>query len=234
MPNQIRIGILEDHAVTAAGLQSQLDQNSRLDVSWMAHYFQDMESKLTENPTDILILDIGLPNSPEDPEPYPIFHVIPQVLAEYPEIKILVISMHSRPVLFKMIKDAGASGYILKHDVESFQKLDQILIDLHDLDSIYYSPEVIETLANQQGPPVLSPRQAEILSLIASHPGMSTTLLAEKLSLAHSTIRNHLSDIYLKLGVSNRAAAIMKARQIGLIADDAEYLPPIIPPENEA
>lgn len=233
MSNKIRIGILEDHAVTAAGLESQLDQNPRLEVSWMAHYYQDLDSKLAENPTDILLLDIGLPNSPEDPEPYPIFHVIPQVLAEYPEIKILVISMHSRPVLFKMIKDAGASGYILKHDIESFQKLDQILIGLYDQDSIYYSPEVIESLANQQGPPALSRRQAEIISLIASQPGMSTSLLADELSLAHSTVRNHLSDIYLKLGVNNRAAAIMKAQKIGLIPDDVESLPPIIPPRDD-
>lgn len=220
----ITIGILEDHIATAMGLKAQLDLNPRLSVTWMAQYYQDVEANLIKYPTNLLILDIGLPNSPEETEPYPIFHVIPELLHTYPEIKILVVSMHSRPALFKAIKDTGASGYILKHDGESFNRLDEILLDIYENDSIHYSPEVLRVLTETNQLPHLTNRQTQILSLIRSKPGISNVELANLLVVAPSTIRNHLSDIYLKLGVSNRTSAIIKAQNLGLLPGDVEDL----------
>ena len=222
---QIKIGILEDHIATAMGLKAQLDLNPRISVVWMAQYFQEVEEFLHKRPANLLILDIGIPNSQEDPEPYPIFHAIPELLRTYPEIKILVVSMHSRPALFKAIKDAGASGYILKHDGESFNRLDEILLDIYENDSIYYSPEVLKELTTPNQLPSLTGRQAQILSLVSSQPGISNVDLANVLVVAPSTIRNHLSDIYIKLGVNNRAAAIIKAQQLGLLPRDVQDLP---------
>jgi DNA-binding NarL/FixJ family response regulator len=224
MQEQIKIGILEDHIATAMGLKAQLDLNPRLSVVWMAQYYNQVEEFLKTNPTNILILDIGLPNSPEETEPYPIFHAIPEILRIYPEMKILVVSMHSRPALFKAIKDTGASGYILKHDGDSFNRLDEILLDIYEKDSIYYSPEVLKVLTNPDQLPSLTNRQAQILSLIRSKPGISNVDLANLLVVAPSTIRNHLSDIYIKLGVNNRASAIIKAQQYGLLPGGVEDL----------
>ena len=224
MSEQIQIGILEDHVATATGLKATLNENPRLYVAWTAQYFQDLEKNLQEHTTNLLLLDVGLPNSPEETDPYPIFHVIPNLLEKYPEIKILVISMHSRPALFKAIKNAGASGYILKHDVDSFNRLDEILLDIYENDSIYYSPEVMAVLSNQNEIPSLTKRQTEILSLITSKPGISNVELADVLFVAPSTVRNHLSDIYLKLGVNSRTSAILKAQQLGLLAGGVEDL----------
>ncbi len=225
MRQTITIGILEDHIATAMGLKAQLDLNPRLSVVWMAQYYQAVAENLRKHPTNLLILDIGLPNSPEETEPYPIFHVIPELLRTYPEIKILVVSMHSRPALFKAIKDTGASGYILKHDGESFNRLDEILLDIYENDSIHYSPEVLKVLTESEELPRLTNRQTQILSLIRSKPGISNVQLAEVLVVAPSTVRNHLSDIYLKLGVSNRTSAIIKAQKLGLLPGEAEDLP---------
>ncbi|MFN2146135.1 MAG: LuxR C-terminal-related transcriptional regulator [Anaerolineales bacterium] len=225
MQQIIRIGILEDHIATAMGLKAQLDLNPRLSVDWIAQYYQDVEANLKSHPTDLLILDIGVSNSPEETGPYPIFHVIPELLRIYPEIKILVISMHSRPALFKAINDTGASGYILKHDGESFKRLDEILLDIYENDSIYYSSEVLKVLTEANQLPHLTNRQAQILSLIRSKPGFSNVELANVLVVAPSTIRNHLSDIYLKLGVSNRTSAIIKAQTLGLLPGEVEDLP---------
>ena len=163
MNEEIVIGILEDHVATAMGLKTTLNANPRLSVAWTAQYFQDLEPNLKSSNTNLLILDVGLPKSREETDTYPIFHVIPNLLEKYPEIKILVISMHSRPALFKAIKNAGASGYILKHDVESFNRLDEILIDIYDNDSIFFSPEVMKVLSNPKEIPSLTKRQNEIL-----------------------------------------------------------------------
>jgi two-component system NarL family response regulator len=224
MNNQIQIGILEDHVATARGIKAQLENNPRLAVTWMAHYYQDLEENLAGNPTNLLILDVGLPKSPEEPDPYPIFNEIPRLLENHPEIKIMVISMHNRPALFKQVKNAGASGYILKTDADSFNRLDEILLDVVENESIYFSPEVMEVLARPEEIPELTKRQHEVLLLIANQPGISNAKLADKLVVASSTIRNHLSDIYIKLGVSSRASAILKAQELGLLTSGAENL----------
>lgn len=218
MPKQIRIGILDDHIATARGYKSKLEKNPDLSVAWIANYYQEVDSYLTTHATDLLLLDIEVSNAPGSTEPYPILHVIPKLLEKFPEIKIVVISMHNRPVLIKAVKKAGASGYVLKDDVQSYEKLDEILINIANYDSIYFSPEALRVLSNPEEIPSLTPRQSEILSLIASNPTMKTKDLAEQLFVSPSTIRNHLSEIYLVLEVNSRTSAILKAQQLGLIA----------------
>lgn len=225
MHNTIQIGILEDHIATADGYKAKLEKNSRLSVSWVANYYQEVETALKNQPTDLLILDIEVRNNPETSEPFPILHAIPQLLEIYPEIKIVVISMYNRPVLIKAVKSAGASGYILKDDVKSYEKLDEILTAIFDHDSIYFSHEAARVLKNTIEWPSLTPRQNEILSLIASNPTMKTKELAEKLFVSPSTIRNHLADIYIKLGVNSRSSSILRAQQLGLIAVNTDKLP---------
>ncbi|NMC11944.1 MAG: response regulator transcription factor, partial [Chloroflexi bacterium] len=64
---------------------------------------------------------------------------------------------------------------------------------------------------------LLTSRQMEALALSSAYPDASTEEIAQKMNIAHSTFRNLLSEAYLRLEVSNRAAAIEKARQLGLI-----------------
>ncbi|NIW45353.1 MAG: HTH domain-containing protein [Gammaproteobacteria bacterium] len=227
MPRKIQIGVLEDHIATATGYKSKLEKNPALSVAWIANYFQGVESHLQNYPTHLLILDIEVSSSPDVIEPYPVLHAIPKLLETFPELKIVVISMHNRPVLIKAVKTAGASGYILKDDVQSYEKLDRILIEIYRNDSIYFSPEALKVLKNPDDIPSLTPRQNEILSLIASNPTVKTKELAEELFVSPSTIRNHLSDIYLELGVNSRSSAVLKAHQLGLIAvklDDYPFI----------
>jgi len=218
MPKQIRIGVLDDHIATARGYKSELEKNPGVSVVWIANYYQEVESYLETHETDLLILDIEVRIAPDVTEPYPILHAIPLLLENFPEIKIVVISMHNRPVLIKALNKAGISGYILKDDVQSYETLDEILIEITHSDSIYFSPEALKVLTNPNELPSLTPRQNEILSLIASNPSMKTKDLAEKLFVSPSTIRNHLSEIYLTLEVNSRASAILRAQQLGLIA----------------
>lgn len=225
MPRSIRIGVLDDHIATARGYKSKLEKNPNLSVPWIANYYQEVEPYLKRHDTDLLILDIEVRSTPGAAEPYPILHAIPMLLEKFPEIKIVVISMHNRPVLIRAVKKAGAVGYILKDDVQSYERLDEILININNYDSIYFSPEALQVLTNPDEIPSLTPRQNEILSLIASNPTMKTKDLAEQLFVSPSTIRNHLSDIYLVLEVNSRSSAILKAQQLGLIAVNNNRFP---------
>jgi DNA-binding NarL/FixJ family response regulator len=220
MSVKVQVGILEDHIATATGYKALLEANDKLEISWSARYYNEVESSLESYQTDVLILDVGVDNSPSDSNPFPILHIIPKLLEKYPEMAILVISMYNRRALIKATQHAGAIGYILKDDFFSFDKLDQIILDVAD-GGIYYSPEVEQLLSHTGiNTPTLTRRQSEILSYIASSPNLTTGQLAERLNLAPSTIRNHLSDAYIRLGVSRLTSAISTARQLGLITPE--------------
>jgi DNA-binding NarL/FixJ family response regulator len=111
-------------------------------------------------------------------------------------------------------------GYILKDDYLSFEKLDQIILDVAE-GGVFYSPEAKKLLTHPtNNSQVLTKRQSEILSYFASSPNLTTGQLAEELNLAPSTIRNHLSEAYIRLEVNRLPSAISKARQLGLITPE--------------
>jgi DNA-binding NarL/FixJ family response regulator len=222
VPDKIYVGILDDHPAVVAGYEAQIKASKRLQVMWTARFYNQVRPYLESHPTDVLILDASVDISPEEPNTFPILHEIPVLLEDYPDMAILVISMHDRPAFIKAIRRTGASGYILKDDVEANDKLPQILLAVAN-GEIYYSPKaeklIIEPSENESN---LTRRQVEILSYCASSPNLTTSELAEKLNLAPSTMRNHLSEIYFRLKVRKMASAIAKAKHLGLITPDIE------------
>jgi DNA-binding NarL/FixJ family response regulator len=130
--------------------------------------------------------------------------------------------MLTERALIQAVIDAGASGYILKDDRDTIQKLGSILVSVAG-GGIYLSDQAHKKLAKRRaedGEPTLTPRQREALSLAAAYPDDSHSELAAKLGVSNSTARNLLSNAYLRLGVGHRAAAVAKARQLGLITPD--------------
>ncbi len=137
-----------------------------------------------------------------------------------------MISMYVQPALIQAVMDAGTSGYLLKDDVEAIQQFDKIIETITEQE-VYYSPRTLEVLkTGQQNEVTLTRSEQEALFLMAAHPNATTAELAQQMSMAASTFRNHQSAAYLKLGVSNRSAAIERARQVGLLPRDPN------PPES--
>ena len=170
----------------------------------------------------MLLLDINVPTSAENPNPYPILHNIPDLLEKYPDLHILVISMYADRGLIRVVMEAGASGYVLKDDRAMLQNLGNVVQSIAN-GGIYFSQKAHQLMLTQKTTPTgkrLSTRQLEALSLCAAYPDATTSQLAEKMSVANSTVRNTLSDAYIRLGVHNRAGAIAKAQQLGLITPD--------------
>jgi DNA-binding NarL/FixJ family response regulator len=170
----------------------------------------------------VLILDVNVPTASDNPNPYPILHVIPTLLQKYPNLTVLVISMLAEHLLIRAVMEAGASGYILKDDSESIRELGVILQSVAS-GGVYLSQLAHQQLFKRQpkqGEPALTRRQIEALSLCAAYPDAPIADLASKLGVTNSTIRNLLSGAYLRLGVHNRAAALARARQLGLITPE--------------
>ena len=224
---KIRVAILDDHQGIIDGYLFRLGNHPRIDIVGTASNGEDLESIMAKTPVDVLLLDVNVPTSAENSNFYPILHVIPSLLEIHSDLNILVISMHEERRLISAVKESGANGYILKDDQLAIRDLPNIIMAVAN-GGIFYSQKTNEILmkgGDEQEDSILSPRQLEALSLCASYPNESSTQLAGRMSISHSTIRNLLSGAYLKLDVQTRSAAVTKARQLGIIPPPPSLFP---------
>ena len=224
---KIRITILDDHQSIIDGYRFRLGNSPRVEVVASLSYGDELKTSLEKHPTDVLLLDITVPVSADNPNPYPILHVIPDLLQKYPDLTILVISMHTDRSLIRAVMEAGVSGYILKDDQAALRDLENVVVSVAN-GGIYLSRQANEAILRRgtsKEENLLSKRQLEALSLCLSYPDYSTAELARKMSISNSTVRNLLSGAYLKLGVRSRIAGVDKARQLGLITPVSPTVP---------
>jgi len=227
METSVRVTILDDHQSIVDGYLLRLSKVPQIEVVATLTYGEELEPALQKYATDVLILDVNLPLSSENSNPFPILHIIPDLIQRYPNLAILVISMHAERGIIRAVMEGGASGYILKEDRWTIQELGSVILSIVN-GGIYLSDKVRNIYlknrdATREEP--LTGRQMEVLSLCAAYPDRTTSELAHMMSVANSTVRNLLSGAYLRLGVRTRAAAIAKARQLGLITPDSPALP---------
>jgi two-component system, NarL family, nitrate/nitrite response regulator NarL len=217
--NLIRVAILDDHQGIIDGYVYRLAQAEDICVAATMQNGEELEAVVEANHVDVLLLDVEAPTSVDNPNPYPILFMIARLLDQYPEMTVLVISMHMERILVKKVVEAGASGYILKDDRAAIVDLPSIIRAVNE-GGVYFSKQVAEMLLKPHAggsDQMLSPRQTEALSLCAAHPEYTTEQIAHQMKVANSTVRNLLSGAYLRMGVPNRSAAIARARQMGLI-----------------
>jgi len=220
--DKIQLTIMDDHQSIVDGYLYRLSSVPEVEVVATLSYGDELEPALKDHPADVLLLDVQVPISPKNPNPYPILHTIPRLLQLYPDLAILVISMFNERGLIRAVVEAGASGYILKNDSDRIQELGKAIISLAE-GGVCFSDKALKAFITKQDEPFTN-RQLEALSLCASYPNSKTAELARKMKIANSTLRNLLSSVYLKLGVQTRAAAIAKARAMGIITPDSAAL----------
>jgi two-component system nitrate/nitrite response regulator NarL len=222
MTKTIRVAILDDHQPIIDGYLYRLSQAPDIKIVGTALFGEDLEPMLNGKMVDVLILDISVPISADNSNPYPVQHAIPQLLERYPDLAILVISMYRQRSLIQSIMETGVNGYILKDDRASIQELASIIRSLVQ-GGVHLSQQAYQVLIqglHSGDEPLLSVRQVEALSLCAAYPDGSQSELAKTMKLANSTMRNLLSEAYIRLGVRTRQAAVTRARQLGLLQPD--------------
>jgi two-component system nitrate/nitrite response regulator NarL len=207
MVSPIKVAILEDHQSIIDGYHMRLDEASGIEVVGIANNGEELNTLLKEK----LELDVLNEN------PIPILHYVPRILADNPNLNILIVSMYTQPSLIKALSDVGVSGYIFKTDSDSIRRLPAIIKSVAT-GGRYFSDHADDTskpdAASKQ---ILTTRQLEILTYCASYPDLSTEQIALELGIASSSVRNMLSETYDRLNVHTKAAAITKARLLGLI-----------------
>lgn len=228
MAEQIRVILLEDHPGMVDGYRFRLAQARDIEIVAALSYGEEVEQALhTFTPVHLLLLDLNVPTSPDNPNPYPALQLIPHLLNRHPDLQILIVSMHKERALIRAIVQAGASGYIVKDDRDANENLVSIVRAVAH-GGMYFSREAQQQVFRKPVDTLpLSQRQVETLSLCAAYPDKSLSEIARLLGVADTTVRNQLSLSYTKLQVRSRTALVEKARQLGLIPSPESYpVPP--------
>jgi DNA-binding NarL/FixJ family response regulator len=217
---KIKVAILDDHQSALDGYAYRLSSHKNIEVVATANFGDQLAPLLVQNEVDVLVLDVNVPTSESDHNPYPLLYLVPRLRADYPNMAILIISMHKQRTLVRAVMEAGANGYILKDDRQAIVQLGEIVKSVA-AGGVYFSEQSYAVLSEKSplvdDVQVLTKRQLQALSYSAAYPDVSTKQLAKELSIGPSTLRNLLSTTYGRLGVNSRAAAIAKARELGLI-----------------
>ena len=130
MTKLVKVSILDDHQTILDGYQFRLANSQRVEIASALQFGSEINAALEKYSIDVLILDINVPTSQDNPNPYPILHVIPSLLQKYPNLAILVISMHNDRSLIRAVMEAGASGYILKDDQSMLVDLENVIVSI--------------------------------------------------------------------------------------------------------
>ncbi len=211
----VRVAILDDHQSVIDGYLFRLRGEPRIDVIAQVGYGEELLPMLDHVRPDVLILDLTVPCSRENPAPYSLVALLPTLRSRYPRLAILVITMHAQPALVRSVLRQGAAGYILKDDGPRIRALGHVVRDVAR-GRRRFSPFILALDQSGRSSP-LTGRQIEAFSLLIAHPDMTLAEVARHLHVAHSTVRNLVSDAYRRLGVRTRAAALVEAQRRGLL-----------------
>ncbi len=210
----LRILIADDHPLFRGGLRTLLEGVPDMEVVGLAANGDEAVALARSLQPDVILMDLQMPGLSG-------IEATRQVLHESPHIGVLVITMFEDDHSVFAAMRAGARGYVLKDTAED-ELLRAIAAVGHG--EAIFSPVIARRLISffaEQRPavparafPELSEREREILDLIAQ--GYSNPEITQRLVLSPKTVRNHISNIFSKLQVADRAQAIVRAREAGL------------------
>ena len=206
----IRVFIVDDHPVVIEGIHSLL-MNEK-DIAWVGQAMNAASCLgfFVNNTADVVLMDISMPGMDG-------VELCAIMKEKYPGIFILGLSTFNQGIYIKKMMENGASGYILKNS--SKEELIRAIHIVHE-GGIYFSGEASQALAEYQRSsktdlPVLTPREKEILELIAE--GYTNPQIAEKIYLSQFTVDSHRKNLLAKMNVKNTASLIRLAVEQKLI-----------------
>jgi two-component system response regulator DevR len=200
-----RILLVDDHEVARLGLKSLLDRHPQFDVIGEAGSAREALEQVANNHPDVVVMDIRLPGTSG-------IEACEEITSRFPETRVLMLTSYAEDeMLFSAIR-AGASGYVLKqiggeelvHALEAVAR-GEALLDPAVTQRVFQ--EVRRAVKEEEASAFahLSQQEKHVLLLVSE--GKTNREIAKALFLGEGTVRNYVSSILSKLGVSNRAEA---------------------------
>lgn len=210
----LRVLIAEDHPMFRDGLRALLSSIAATEVvGEAANGLEAVEQALALQP-DVVVMDLDLPGLDG-------VSATRQIVATSPHVGVLVLTMFDDDESVFAAMRAGARGYLLKGDDQ--EEIRRAILAVGDGDAIFGPPIAKRLMDYFSAPrpevpvdvfPGLTDRERQVLQLVAQ--GHANQVIASRLGISAKTVRNHVSNIFNKLQVTDRAQAIVRAREAGL------------------
>ncbi len=206
----IQLMLVDDHQIIRDGIKQLLTNESDVKVVAEASNVKEALKHLESVRPNIVMTDLSMPNGSG-------FDFIKSVTANYPDIKVLVLSMHVEEAYIRKAIELGVAGYMPK-DISKYELVEAI--QTVSKGEMYFSSTVSKVMMNNmvkkvrkseqaaQATAKLTQREKEIVKLILD--GMSSPEIAEKLFISHRTVENHRANIMNKLKVRNTIELVKK------------------------
>ena len=214
--DQIRIGIIDDHAIVRQGLRAMIDREPDLQVVGEASSARTAPAMLDRTHPRVVLLDLRLADGSEC-DGLSLCNTITQ---RYPGSRVLVLTSSADEWLILESIKQGAKGFVLK-DVD-LTELIRAIRAVHRGESAFDSRSagvVVRWMHGSHRPGAtasdITPREREILVLLAR--GLSNVAIGQRLYISAATVKFHVGNVMQKLGARRRAEAVYAASKLGLI-----------------
>lgn len=206
----IRVLLADDHPLFRAGVRTLLDRAADIEVVGEAATGTEALDLVRARRPDVLLLDMEMPEMTG-------VEVVERLRAVGAEVRILVLSAYNDDEYVSALLRGGAAGYLIKD--EAPERIVAAVRSVARGRREVFSKRVAEQSRRRTGAepprPALSPREREVLRLIAE--GLDNGTVAARLFIAESTVKNHVTNIFAKLAVRTRAEAVAWAWRSGLM-----------------
>ena len=209
-----RVLIADDHAIVRAGLRAVLTAEPSLRLVGEATGGYEAIEMVSETQPDILVLDVSMPDLDG-------IAVTKKLKPLFPDLRILILTIHEDDALLREAIRSGAAGYILKQAAES-ELISAIQIVMRG--DLYVDPSMLRGLIEEESLPTniqresvepLTRRETEVLKLIVQ--GYTNRQIGKELHISFRTVEGHRANLSGKLGLRSRVELVRYARDHGLL-----------------
>lgn len=212
-----RILLVDDHSLLRAGMRALLDDMAGVEVIGESGDGLETLERVKSDPPDAVLLDVSLPGLNG-------LEVAARLRETHPQVRVLILSMHSGPEYVARALAAGACGYLLKDS--AFEELERALQSVFDNREYLCSAidrEVVQRFIesgceSHSAVEVLTSRQRQILQLITE--GNGPREIATRLNVSVKTVETHRAQLMERLGIHNVPGLVRFAIRTGLIISD--------------
>lgn len=209
-----RVFLVEDHSLMRSGLKKSLERENSVVIAGEAETGESALELFSGGnlSVDVVVMDIGLPGISG-------IETTRKLKASYPEIHVVMFTVHQLEEEIFSAFSSGADGYCLKET-----SIDSLLLGIQavSMGSLYMDPQIAHLAVRRiqssmfadEGNP-LSPRENEVLKLLSE--GLTNKEIGQRIQISLSTVKAHIQSILSKLSATTRADAAVKAMKKGLL-----------------
>ncbi len=228
MSRPITVVVIDDQPLLRAGVRSLLEKEADIQLvglGWVGDHLHTLVSKYRP---DVVLLDLNMRQHESDEIEREMFRALPAIARlheEHPQTVVIVLSQYISVTLIESAFELGVRGYILKEDVRSENLATAIRTVTNG--QLFLSEAIRDELVRSQTEGIQNPltgRQREIVYQMASDLDLPYAVHAEALKISEQAMRNHLTNIFKALDVTNLSACIVRCMELGIIPFETKYI----------